>query len=166
MSASVKLVSVQDAYDDILQRTLARISCDLARLVYLASTRDYNTGNYHHDGLAARFSADVARKALEIAHRQVFYRVSAYSLEELAEEVNIYLDVPRKSARGSARLANPRALPDRRPDRRQSRGGSPLSLQHQTRLGNFPPPSEAASPASVSRMATPVTCPTISASAP
>jgi|SRR5271154_204383 len=97
MSASVKLVSVQDAYDDILQRTLARISCDLARLVYLASTRDYNTGNYHHDGLAARFSADVARKALEIAHRQVFYRVSAYSLEELAEEVNIYLKTSRES---------------------------------------------------------------------
>jgi len=97
MSATVKLVSVQDAYDDILERTLARISCDLARLVYLASTRDYNTGNYHHDGLAARFSADVARKALEIAHRQVFYRVSAYSLEELSEEVEIYLKSSRES---------------------------------------------------------------------
>jgi len=97
MSATVKLVSVQDAYDDILERTLARISCDLARLVYLASTRDYNSGNYHHDGLAARFSADVARKALEIAHRQVFYRVSAYSLEELSEEVEIYLKSSRES---------------------------------------------------------------------
>jgi len=97
MSASVKLVSVQDAYDDILQRTLARISCDLARLVYLASTRDYNTGKYHHDGLAARFSADVARKALEIAHRQVFYRVSAYSLEELAQEVELYLNTSHES---------------------------------------------------------------------
>jgi hypothetical protein len=97
MSATVKLMAVQDAYDDILERTLARISCDLARLVYLASTRDYNTGNYHHDGLAARFSADVARKALEIAHRQVFYRVSAYSLEELSEEVEIYLKSSRES---------------------------------------------------------------------
>jgi hypothetical protein len=97
MSAAIKLVSVQDAYDDILERTLARISCDLARLVYLASTRDYNTGNYHHDGLAARFSAEVARKALEIAHRQVFYRVSAYSLEELSEQVEIYLKSSRES---------------------------------------------------------------------
>ena len=97
MSATIKIIAVQDAYDDILQRTLARISCDLARLVYLASTRDYNTGNYHHDGLAARFSADVARKALEIAHRQVFYRVSAYSLEELSEEVEIYLKSSRES---------------------------------------------------------------------
>jgi hypothetical protein len=97
MSATIKLIAVQDAYDDILQRTLARISCDLARLVYLASTRDYNTGSYYHDGLAARFSADVARKALEIAHRQVFYRVSAYSLEELSEEVEIYLKTSRES---------------------------------------------------------------------
>ena len=97
MSATIKIIAVQDAYDDILERTLARISCDLARLVYLASTRDYNTGNYHHDGLAARFSADVARKALEIAHRQVFYRVSAYSLEELSEEVEIYLKSSRES---------------------------------------------------------------------
>ena len=43
-----------------------------------------------------RFSADVARKALEIAHRQVFYRVSAYSLEELSEEVEIYLKSSRE----------------------------------------------------------------------
>jgi hypothetical protein len=97
MSATVKLVSVKDAYEDILQRTLSGISCDLARLVYLASTRDYNTGTYHHEGLAARFSADVARKALEIAHRQIFYRVSAYSLEELTEEVEIYLKSSRES---------------------------------------------------------------------
>lgn len=96
MSASIRLVSVQDAYEDILQRTLSRISCDLARLVYLASTRDYNTGSYHHDGLAARFSPEVSRKALEIAHRQVFYRVSAYSLEELTVQVEMYMKSSRE----------------------------------------------------------------------
>jgi hypothetical protein len=97
MSASVKLVSVQDAYEDILQRTLSRISCDLARLVYLASTRDYNTGAYHHDGLAVRFSSDAARKALEIAHRQIFYRIAAYSLEELALQVETYMKSSREN---------------------------------------------------------------------
>lgn len=91
MNANIKFVSVQDAYEDILRRTLSRISCDLARLVYLASTRDYNTGVYHHDGLAVRFSQEVARKALEIAHRQIFYRVAAYSLEELALQVEMYM---------------------------------------------------------------------------
>jgi hypothetical protein len=99
MSANVKLVSVQDAYEDILQRTLSRISCDLARLVYLASTRDYNTGAYHHDGLAVRFSVEAARRALEIAHRQIFYRVAAYSLEELAVQVETYMASSRENPR-------------------------------------------------------------------
>ena len=52
MSAMVKPLPVQEAYEDLLQRSLSRIPCDLGRLLYLASTRDYNTGNYHHDGLA------------------------------------------------------------------------------------------------------------------
>jgi hypothetical protein len=87
-----KLVTVQSAYDDFLQRSLSKLSCDLARLIYLASTRDYNTGSYHHDGLASRFSPEVAAKALEIAHRQMFLQLSAYSLEELVEQLRIYFE--------------------------------------------------------------------------
>ena len=98
MMATAKLVPVQAAYDDLLHRSLSKISCDLARLIYLASTRDYNTGTYHHDGLAARFRPDVAGKALEIAHRQVFYRLAAFSLEELVEQLRIYLDCSHESA--------------------------------------------------------------------
>jgi hypothetical protein len=96
MSANVKLVLVQEAYDDILHRTLSKLSCELARLIYLASTRDYNTGTYQHDGLSARFRPDVARKALEIAHRQVFYQVSAFSLEELVKEIEVYFHSSRE----------------------------------------------------------------------
>jgi len=97
MSTAVKLVPVQVAYDDLLSRTLSRISCDLGRLIYLASTRDYNAGNYHHEGLATRFSPEVARKALEIAHRQVFYKVSAFSLEELVTDLEAYLRSTREN---------------------------------------------------------------------
>ncbi|MGA2429247.1 MAG: hypothetical protein ABSH13_12180 [Candidatus Acidiferrum sp.] len=104
MNAAVKLVPVQAAYDDLLQRSLSKISCDLARLIYLASTRDYNSGNYHHDGLAVRFRPDVAGKALEIAHRQVFYQLSAYSLEELVEQLRIYLDNSHESAADVLRI--------------------------------------------------------------
>ena len=74
MSVAVKLVPVQEAYDDLLNRTLSRISCDLGRLIYLASTRDYNTGNYYHEGLASRFSPEVARKALESPTGRPFIR--------------------------------------------------------------------------------------------
>ena len=90
MTASARLVLVQEAYDDILRRSLSKLSSDLGRLIYLASTRDYNTGSYHHDGLSDRFSPEVARKALEIAHRQVFFKVSAYSLQELVQEIEFY----------------------------------------------------------------------------
>jgi len=97
MSAIVRPLPVQEAYEDLLQRTLSRIPCDLGRLLYLASTRDYNTGNYHHDGLADRFSVKVARSALEIAHRQTFYKVSALSLENLVRDLAIYLQSSREN---------------------------------------------------------------------
>ena len=95
---TTKLVTVQAAYDDFLQRSLSKLSCDLARLIYLASTRDYNTGTYHHDGLASRFSPETAAKALEIAHRQVFLQLSAYSLEELVEQLRIYFESSKDGA--------------------------------------------------------------------
>jgi hypothetical protein len=98
MTSVAKLVPVQAAYDDLLQRSLAKLPGDLARLIYLASTRDYNTGTYHHDGLAARFRPDAASKALEIAHRQIFYRVSSFSLEELVKELELYLNSSHESA--------------------------------------------------------------------
>lgn len=91
MSAQVKPVPLQQAYNDVVNRSLSRIPCELGRLIYLASTREYNTGHYHHEGLADRFGPDAAKKALEIAHRQAFYKVSAYSLEALVEELEKYL---------------------------------------------------------------------------
>jgi hypothetical protein len=92
-----KTMTVEEAYDDLVRRSLSRIDGDLARLIYLASTRDYNTGKYHHDGLAARFHMEVACKALELAHRQIFYRIAACSLEELVQEVELYLSSSRQS---------------------------------------------------------------------
>src|SRR5258708_10852919 len=64
---------------------------------FLASTRDYNTGKYHHEGLAARFQAEAACHALELAHRQIFYRIAARSLEELVGEVEHYVSSSRQS---------------------------------------------------------------------
>jgi hypothetical protein len=97
MSAEVKPVPVQEAYDDLVKRTLSRISCDLGRLIYIASTREYNTGSYHHEGLASRFSPEAARKALEIAHREAFYKVSSFSLEDLVSELETYLRSTREN---------------------------------------------------------------------
>lgn len=92
MKTVLTVVPVKEAYDDFLRRTLAKIPCSLARLIYLASTRDYNTGKYRHDGLAARFSAAVAGEALEMAHREIFYEVAALSLDELVRQMQIYFE--------------------------------------------------------------------------
>jgi hypothetical protein len=97
MDVPEKKVSVEEAYDDLLRRTLSKIQGDLARLIYLASTRDYNTGKYHHDGLAARFQAEIAGQALEMAHREIFHRLAACSLRELVGEVEIYVSSSRQS---------------------------------------------------------------------
>jgi hypothetical protein len=104
MNATVKLLPVQAAYDDLLQRSLAKISCDLGRLIYLASTRDYNSGTYHHDGLAARFRPDAAGEALELAHRQLFSRLSACSLEDLVRQLEIYLESSREGPQDILRI--------------------------------------------------------------
>jgi hypothetical protein len=97
MNIRDKITTVEDAYQDFLRRSLSRISGDLARLIYLASTRDYNTGKYHHDGLAAQFDADIACQALELGHREIFYRIAARSLEGLVAEVELYINSSRQS---------------------------------------------------------------------
>jgi hypothetical protein len=97
METPEKRVAAEDAFDDLLRRSLSKIKGDLARLIYLASTRDYNTGTYHHDGLAARFQSEIAGEALEMAHREVFHRLAARSLQELVEEVEIYVNSSRQS---------------------------------------------------------------------
>ena len=87
-----KMPTVEQAYDDLSRRSLSRIDGDLARLIYLASTRDYNTGKYHHDGLAARFQEEIASQALELAHREIFFQIAARSLEELVHQVEVYVN--------------------------------------------------------------------------
>jgi hypothetical protein len=88
---------LQAAYEDLSRRSLSKITGDLARVIYLASTRDYNTGTYHHEGLAARFRTDVAAKALEVAHREIFYRIAACPLPELVRELEVYVNSSRQA---------------------------------------------------------------------
>ena len=88
--------TLEDAHDDLSRRTLSRIGGDLSRLIYLASTRDYNTGQYRHDGLAARFRLDIACQALELAHRQIFYRIATYPLEQVVREVELYVSASQQ----------------------------------------------------------------------
>ncbi len=103
MSDYANFADRQSAYDDLLRRTLANIPCDLARLIYLASTRDYNTGTYHHEGLSVRHQPGEAREALQTAHREVFCRLATKNLEELVEELQRYVHISREQPCGIVR---------------------------------------------------------------
>lgn len=100
MSNSVHLPASQSARDDLEHRTLSGIRCDLARLIYLASTRDYNSGAYHHEGLAARFGAEPTREALQSSHRSIFQRLVGLSLEELVAELEMYVNISHETPQG------------------------------------------------------------------
>ena len=87
----IRCAEVQDALQDLKNRTLSGMGTELARLIYLASTRDYNTGRYYHDGLAFQFSQEIAGKALAEAHMEVFDALALGSLENLVEQLHLYL---------------------------------------------------------------------------
>jgi len=82
---------VRKAYDDLERRTLSGMPGDFARLIYLASTRDYNSGMYHHEGLAARYGIEQAREALQTAHREIFRGLVSLPLEQLVAELERYV---------------------------------------------------------------------------
>ena len=81
----------QRAYEDLWSRTLERIPGDLNRFIYLASTRDYNSGRYHHAGLEASFGIEAVWQALETAHWEVFGKLAESSLEDLVAELEVYI---------------------------------------------------------------------------
>lgn len=98
MSPGRKPASVRDAADDLHRRTLSKLSRPLDKLIYLASTRDYNTGVYYHDGLASVYSQDVACQALAECHRETFRELLGTSLRELVIQMEDYMESVHLSA--------------------------------------------------------------------
>lgn len=91
MKVFARRMDVQEAAEDLRQRTLAGISRPLDRLIYLASMRDYNTGLYHHDGLASQFSQEVACEALADCHAESFHQLVHCRLEDLVAQIEAYI---------------------------------------------------------------------------
>jgi len=85
-------MDVQQAAEDLRRRTLSEIPRSLDRLIYLASMRDYNTGLYYHDGLASRFSQEVACEALADCHREAFRDLVGRPLRDLVSQMEGYMD--------------------------------------------------------------------------
>ena len=83
--------AIENASRDLRDRTLAKLDGDFARLVYLASTRDYNTGRYAHDGLTFHFTESVAGWVLAKAHREVFIGLAVCPLKVLVGQLEQYI---------------------------------------------------------------------------
>ena len=83
----ISRMDVQGAVNDLKERTLAFVPGQIARLLYLSSTRDYSTGRYYHDGLAFKFTNEAAEMALESAHREAFEGLVFSPLEVVVQEL-------------------------------------------------------------------------------
>ncbi|MBZ5701692.1 MAG: hypothetical protein LAN84_07570 [Acidobacteriia bacterium] len=90
METRITPMAVETAREDLQNRTLAKLKGNFARLIYLASTRDYTTGRYQHDGLANEFSPDAAAAALTACHQEIFQSLATSSLEDLVEDLEVY----------------------------------------------------------------------------
>jgi hypothetical protein len=88
----VDTAAVAFAVRDLETRTLAHLRGDVAKLVYLSSTRDYNTGEYQHEGLALRFGSQAASLALEQCHLATFHELLQTNLARLVAELAQYIE--------------------------------------------------------------------------
>ena len=89
--SDIRRMDAKGALKDLEERTLAFIPGLIARLLYLASTRDYSTACYYHDGLAFRFTNEAAEMALESAHREAFEELVFSPLEVLIQELDGFI---------------------------------------------------------------------------
>lgn len=87
----LKPIDTRAAVEDLKNRTLVSLQGEIARLVYLASTRDYNSGKYYHDGLALRFTEEIADKALAQCHGESFQRMLEAPLSALVSQLDEYV---------------------------------------------------------------------------
>jgi hypothetical protein len=85
-------MQVVRAAEDLRRRTLATVKDPLERMIYLSSMRDYNTGVYHHAGLAQRFGDDVAGEALAECHREAYSQLMGSSLESVVAQLTGYAE--------------------------------------------------------------------------
>lgn len=90
-----KTLRIRAAVDDLKRHSLASLRGDIAQLLWVAGTRDYNTGHYYHDGLAACFTQEIASRALAQCHEECFRRLVRVPIENLVKMLEEYISCHR-----------------------------------------------------------------------
>jgi hypothetical protein len=78
--------------EDFTSRTLAVIASDFARLYYVNSLKDQDTGEYKHDGLSNLYSESSVQAALEQCHGELFSRILETPLQDQAADLRKCLE--------------------------------------------------------------------------
>jgi hypothetical protein len=89
-AAGMNQRAIDAGVQDLQNRTLRQLPGLITKLIYLSSTRDFNTGAYGHMGLALRFGEEVASSALDSCHRAIFREVLLLELQALVQELDRY----------------------------------------------------------------------------
>jgi hypothetical protein len=84
---------------ELWRRTLAGIPSIYARLAFLASLRDVNTGQYAHHGLAMIFGQREADEAIRCSHEETFLNWLALRLEQQKADLELYFSTLPASKR-------------------------------------------------------------------
>jgi len=81
---------VAHAIEDIRKRTLVAFPSEIAKLVWISSTRDYNTGRYDHDGVLSRYTPEITEAAFKLLHKEIFEQLVGASLEFLVHDLRTF----------------------------------------------------------------------------
>jgi len=87
----MQLPARPDAAADLWQRTLSQVPSTFGRLVYLATLRDPNSGEYRHHGFAAVFGWEQAGHAMRESHERLFGEWLSYSLQQQKVDLELYV---------------------------------------------------------------------------
>lgn len=84
--------SIPAAAAHMERHTLRRMSCRLAWLLYLSTTRNLNTGRFEHFGLESEFGAEASDAALRQLRDANYRELALLSIRELREEIGQYCE--------------------------------------------------------------------------
>lgn len=71
-------------------RVFSELPNDLARLIYLASIRDYNTGRYLHPDLSRKYNADAVDGWLHVYHSRIFDNLLGAPVNDYVDQLRLY----------------------------------------------------------------------------